>query len=116
VLVVNLIDADGVIAGPFAIVQAVAKRERSFVECGSDGQVGPLGQLSAKPDYKHPHALATNRVPLALPIKLLRKHAVVARIQTKPPLPDRMSVRLYINDAPIHANALQHPQKLDGPS
>jgi len=27
-----------------------------------------------------------------------------------------MSVRLYINDAPIHANALQHPQKLDGPS
>jgi hypothetical protein len=27
-----------------------------------------------------------------------------------------MSVRLHINDAPIHANALQHPQKLDGPS
>jgi hypothetical protein len=38
VLVVHLVDADGVIAGPLAIVEAFAKGESAFVECGSDGQ------------------------------------------------------------------------------
>jgi len=38
VLVVHFVDADGVIAGPLAIVEAFAEGESAFVECGSDGQ------------------------------------------------------------------------------
>ena len=37
VLVVHFVNADGVIAGPFAIVQAFAEGERLFVKGGSDG-------------------------------------------------------------------------------
>ena len=38
VLVMHLVDADGVIAGPFAVVEAFAESEGAFVESGSDGQ------------------------------------------------------------------------------
>jgi len=34
----HLVDADGVIAGPFAVVEAFAESEGAFVESGSDGQ------------------------------------------------------------------------------
>ena len=36
VLVMNLIHANRVIARPLAVIEAVAKRESSFVKCGSD--------------------------------------------------------------------------------
>ncbi len=35
VLVVHLVNADGVVAGPLAIVEAFAEGEGAFVECGS---------------------------------------------------------------------------------
>jgi len=35
VLVVHFVDAYGVVAGPFAVVEALAKGEGAFVECGS---------------------------------------------------------------------------------
>ena len=38
VLVMNFVHADGVVAGPLAVVQAVAQGESSLVKCGSDGQ------------------------------------------------------------------------------
>ena len=38
VLVVNFVHAHGVVAGPLAVVQAVAEGESSLVKCGSDGQ------------------------------------------------------------------------------
>ena len=38
VLVVHFVHADGVVARPFAVVQAVAEGESSLVKCGSDGQ------------------------------------------------------------------------------
>jgi hypothetical protein len=41
-LVMHFVDADGVIAGPLAIVEAFAESESAFVECGSDGQVDLL--------------------------------------------------------------------------
>src|SRR5579871_2974946 len=34
----HFVDADGVIAGPLAIVEAFAEGESAFVKCGSDGQ------------------------------------------------------------------------------
>ena len=41
VLMMHFIHADGVVARPLAIVQAVAKGESSLVKCGSDGQRVP---------------------------------------------------------------------------
>src|SRR5258708_4466918 len=38
VLVMHLVDVDGVIARPFAVVQAFAQRQRSFMKRGSDRQ------------------------------------------------------------------------------
>jgi hypothetical protein len=37
----NLIHADGVVSGPFAVVEAVAKGKGSLVECGSDWHLVP---------------------------------------------------------------------------
>src|SRR6185437_16456099 len=37
VLVVHLIGADGVIARPFAIIQALAQGKSALMKCGSDG-------------------------------------------------------------------------------
>src|SRR5262249_29193551 len=47
VLMVHLVDADGVIAGPFAIVEAFAEGESAFVKSGSDGQGRLLFVLGA---------------------------------------------------------------------
>lgn len=47
VFVVGFIDADGVIAGPFAIVEALAEREGAFVKSGSDGQRSLLESSSS---------------------------------------------------------------------
>jgi len=38
VLVVSFVDANGVVAGPFAVVQALAEGEGSFVKGRADGQ------------------------------------------------------------------------------
>src|SRR5581483_919849 len=46
VLVMDFVHADGVIARPLAVTQAMAERERSFVKRGSDGQGRPLLVLS----------------------------------------------------------------------
>jgi hypothetical protein len=43
VLVMHLVDADRVVAGPLAVVQALAKRKSSFVKCGSYWQLVLLG-------------------------------------------------------------------------
>ena len=45
VLVVHLVDADGVIAGPLAVVEAFAESEGAFVESGSDGQGSLLWKM-----------------------------------------------------------------------
>ena len=48
VLVMHLIDADRVVARPFAVVQALAERECSLVKCGSDGQESGLEQFDVE--------------------------------------------------------------------
>ena len=44
VLVVRFVDADGVIAGPFAVAETVAQTEGSFVKRGSDRHTRSSGQ------------------------------------------------------------------------
>ncbi len=46
-VVLVLVNAHGVIARPFAVVQAVAERERSLVKCGSDGQADSLVKIES---------------------------------------------------------------------
>ena len=41
VLVMSFVDTDGVVAGPFAIVEAFAQCERAFVKRCADGQARP---------------------------------------------------------------------------
>ena len=48
VLVMHLIDADRVVARPFAVVQALAERECSLVKRGSDGQGSGLEQFDVE--------------------------------------------------------------------
>ena len=50
VLMMHLVNADGVVSRPLAVVQALAEGEGSLVKCGSDGQVGGL-ELNS--DYIH---------------------------------------------------------------
>src|SRR5579872_856239 len=52
VLVVHFVDADRVISGPLAIIQAITKGERSLVKRGSDGQSEFLkSEFNSNPDY-----------------------------------------------------------------
>src|SRR5579862_5716036 len=44
----NFIHANGVVAGPLPIIQAVAKRKCSLVKCGSNGQVSSLVNDSSR--------------------------------------------------------------------
>jgi len=51
VLMVHFVSADRVVSRPLAVVEALTKRESTFVKCGSDGH-GFLGSLRT-PDYTH---------------------------------------------------------------
>jgi len=68
----HLVHADGVVSGPFPVIQAVAKRKSALVKCSSDGQIDVLrfsfvheGNLRML-DYIQARAQRANECPLTL--------------------------------------------------